>query len=101
MTDKEFATKVINVVAEVTGVAVDDILGSTRRREVVDARVLVSLTLVDGQYWPPEIVAKVLGRDRVSVLHHLRQGRWALDHGDLSQYKRFKQHYELIKQQLQ
>ena len=101
MTDKEFAEKVINVVAEVTGVTVDDILGSTRRREVVDARVLVSLTLVDGHYWPPKIVAKVLGRDRVSVLHHLRQGRWALDHGDLSQYKRFKQHYELIKQQLQ
>lgn len=101
MTDKEIATKVINVVAEVTGVAVDDILGSTRRREVVDARVLVSMTLVDGHYWPPKLVAKVLGRDRVSVLHHLRQGRWALEHGDLVQYKRFKQHYELIKQQLQ
>ena len=101
MSDKEFATKVINVVADVTGVAVDDILGSTRRREVVDARVLVSLTLVDGHYWPPKLVAKVLGRDRVSVLHHLRQGRWALEHGDLSQYKRFKQHYEQIKQQLQ
>lgn len=98
MSDKEFAEKVINVVAEVTGVAVDDILGSTRRREVVDARVLVSLTLVDGYYWPPKIVAKVLGRDRVSILHHLRQGRWALEHGDLAQYKRFKQHYEQIKQ---
>ena len=101
MTDNEFATKVIKVVAEVTGVAVDDILGSTRRREVVDARVLVSMTLVDGNYWPPKIVAKVLGRDRVSVLHHLRQGRWALHHGDLAQYRLFKQHYELIKQQLQ
>lgn len=100
MTDNEFATKVINVVAEVTGVAVDDILGSTRRREVVDARVLVSLTLVDGHYWPPKLVAKVLGRDRVSVLHHLRQGRWALEHATLAQYMRFKQHYEQIKQQL-
>lgn len=101
MTDNEFATKVIKVVADVTGVAVDDILGSTRRREVVDARVLVSMTLVDGHYWPPKLVAKVLGRDRVSVLHHLRQGRWALEHGDLSQYKRFSEHYKLIKQQLQ
>lgn len=101
MTDNEFATKVINVVADVTGVAVDDILGSTRRREVVDARVLVSLTLVDGHYWPPKLAAKVLGRDRVSVLHHLRQGRWALEHATLSQYKRFSEHYELIKQELQ
>lgn len=101
MSDNEMAEKVINVVADVTGVAVDDILGSTRKREVVDARVLVSMTLVDGHYWPPKLAAKVLGRDRVSVLHHLRQGRWALEHGDLSQYRLFKQHYELIKQQLQ
>lgn len=100
MTDKEIATNVIHVVADVTGVAVDDILGSTRRRDVVDARVLVSLTLVDGHYWPPKLAAKVLGRDRVSVLHHLRQGRWALEHGDLSQYKRFSEHYKLIKKQL-
>lgn len=70
MEKSEYYGKVIKVVTELTGVAEADILGYSRRADIVDARWLVACLLKEGG-WSTHRIAEAIGHPERTVNHAL------------------------------
>lgn len=70
MEKSEYYGKVIKVVTELTGVAEADILGYSRRADIVDARWLVACLLKEGG-WSTHRIAEAMGHPERTINHAL------------------------------
>jgi chromosomal replication initiation ATPase DnaA len=70
METSEYYSKVIKVVTELTEVTEEQILGGSRRAEVVDAR-WVTICLLKESGWSTHRIAKYLGHPERTINHAL------------------------------
>ena len=70
MEKSEYYSRVIKVVTELTGVTEEEILGKSKRQEVVDARWLV-ICLLKESGWSTHRIAESIGHPERTVNHAL------------------------------
>lgn len=68
MEKSEYYSRVIKVVTELTGVMEADILGYSRRSDIVDARWLVACLLKEGG-WSTHRIAETMGHPERTINH--------------------------------
>jgi chromosomal replication initiation ATPase DnaA len=64
--------EILQVVANCNGVSMEDIIGKTRKNEIVDARFMYIKFLRKAYKMKKVALAKELNRDHTSIIHALR-----------------------------
>jgi chromosomal replication initiator protein len=83
---KDLMTAILTTVAKTSGISVAQILGRSRRREIVDARYLSMYLVQDIMKAGPSRIGEFFCRDHSSVIHAVRQYRTLME-VDSSEYK--------------
>jgi hypothetical protein len=62
---------IIHVISKALGIHVKKLTGSTRHRELVDARRICYVLLKEKMQLPAIVIGSYFNRDHASILHHL------------------------------